>query len=139
MLTNNKLRTLFVALPTVALMACTSSGPTDEELQAEQERLERERQEQAAAAEEQRKAQAEAAAAEQMRKAREMAAQEKAALEAQNTIYFDFDRSTIKSEFESVLRKHAEYLVKNADQTIVIDAHLMRCCIQAFHGYQCDR
>jgi len=39
------------------------------------------------------------------------------------TIYFDFDRSTIKSDFYSVLDQHATFLVKNSAQTVVIEGH----------------
>jgi peptidoglycan-associated lipoprotein len=125
MLTNKKLRTLLIALPAITLMAC-SSGPSEEELEAErrnaeaiaQQQVQQER-EAAAAAE----AQAEAAAAEQLQRARDMIAQEKAELESNQTVYFDFDSAAIKSEFFPVLRKHAEFLVKNPGQNVVIEGH----------------
>ncbi len=126
MLNNNKLRTLLVAIPALALMAC-ASGPTEEELAAERAKQEADRiaAEQAAqeAAQAEAVAQAEAAEAEALRMAREMMQQEKAELEAQQTVYFDFDRSTIKSEFEAILRKHAAFLVKNGDQSIRVEGH----------------
>jgi peptidoglycan-associated lipoprotein len=124
MFTNKKLRTLFIALPTVTLMAC-SSAP-EEDLDAERNRVAEEQaraQQQAEQQAAEARAQAEASSAEQLQRARDMVAQEKAALQSQQTVFFDFDRSTIKTEFFPVLRKHAEFLVKNQNQTIVIEGH----------------
>ncbi|QJQ96660.1 MULTISPECIES: peptidoglycan-associated lipoprotein Pal [Halomonadaceae] len=39
------------------------------------------------------------------------------------TIYFDFDRDTIRSEFESVLRAHAQYLRANPNARVVLEGH----------------
>ncbi|MBT1450032.1 peptidoglycan-associated lipoprotein Pal [Glaciecola sp. XM2] len=126
MLTNKKLRTLLIALPAITLMAC-SSGPSDEELEAERQNAAaaaaQQAQQEAEAAAQAAAAQAEAAAAEQLQRAQQMMEQEKAELESQQTVYFDFDRATIKSEFFPVLRKHAEFLVKNPGQTVVIEGH----------------
>lgn len=126
MLNKNKLKTLLVVIPALTLMAC-ASGPTEEELAAERAKQEADRlaaeqaAQQAAAVEAQ--AQAEAAEAEALRMAKEMMMQEKAELESQQTVYFDFDRSTIKPEFEVILRKHAAFLVKNGDQSIRVEGH----------------
>ncbi|WP_371195472.1 peptidoglycan-associated lipoprotein Pal [Glaciecola sp. SC05] len=125
MFTNKKLRTLFIALPAITLMAC-SSGPSEEELEAERNRVAEQQaqaQQQAEQQAQEAKAQAEAVAAEQLQRAKDMVAQEKASLESQQTVFFDFDRSTIKAEFFPVLRKHAEFLVKNQNQRVVIEGH----------------
>ena len=124
MLTNKKFRTLLIALPAITLMACSSAPEEDAAaLEAERNRIAAEQQAQAEREAAQQKAQAEAAAAEQLQRARDMIAQEKAELESQQTVYFDFDRASIKSEFFPVLRKHAEFLVKNSDQSVVIEGH----------------
>jgi peptidoglycan-associated lipoprotein len=39
------------------------------------------------------------------------------------TIYFDFDQSTIRSEFIEVLRAHAAYLNGNLTATVLIEGH----------------
>lgn len=39
------------------------------------------------------------------------------------TIYFDFDQSTIRSEFLDVLRAHAAYLNSNPSATVLIEGH----------------
>jgi len=39
------------------------------------------------------------------------------------TIYFDFDQSTIRSEFIDVLRTHADYLNTNRSVVVLIEGH----------------
>ncbi|MGM0542367.1 MAG: peptidoglycan-associated lipoprotein Pal [Pseudomonadota bacterium] len=39
------------------------------------------------------------------------------------TIYFDYDRDTIKSEYESVVMAHARYLRSNPDAEVVLHGH----------------
>ncbi len=38
-------------------------------------------------------------------------------------IYFDFDQSTIRSDFIEVLRAHAAYLISNRSATLMIEGH----------------
>ncbi|MFC3120796.1 peptidoglycan-associated lipoprotein Pal [Agaribacter flavus] len=122
MLTNNKLKSLLIALPALTLLACAS--PDEEQAsEANEAAIAAQEAEAAKKAAEAEKARAEAAAADKLRKAKALMEKEKAALEAQQTVYFDFDRSTIKAEFQSVLRKHADFLVKNPSQEIVIEGH----------------
>ncbi|ANF58226.1 peptidoglycan-associated lipoprotein Pal [Halotalea alkalilenta] len=39
------------------------------------------------------------------------------------TVYFDFDRDTIRAEFESVLNQHAAYLRANPSTQVVLEGH----------------
>jgi peptidoglycan-associated lipoprotein len=39
------------------------------------------------------------------------------------TVYFDFDQSTIRSEFVDVLRAHAAYLNSNRSVSVLIEGH----------------
>ena len=39
------------------------------------------------------------------------------------TIYFDFDKDTIRPEFESVLNAHADYLRNNPNTTVILEGH----------------
>lgn len=39
------------------------------------------------------------------------------------TIYFDFDQSTIRSEFIDVLRAHAAYLNSNRSSNVLVEGH----------------
>lgn len=119
---NKIMKSFIIALPVVTMMAC-SSGPSEEELAAERNRIAQEQAEadrQAREAEEQR---VQAEAAQRMERQKEMAQQEMDALKNEQTVYFDFDSSNVKPEFQSVLDKHAEYLVKNPDQSVVIEGH----------------
>jgi peptidoglycan-associated lipoprotein len=125
MLNRNTLKTLMIVVPLLTLSAC-KSGPSEEEIAAEANRAAEVAAQQAAAAEAAAVAEAdraEAAAAAAMEKAQEMMQAEKEKLESQQTVYFDFDRSSVKSDFLPVLDMHAAYLVKNPEQTIVIEGH----------------
>ena len=119
---NKIMRSVVLALPIVTLMAC-KSGPTDEELAAQRN----------AEAQAQAQAEAEAQAAEEqlvkteaaarVKRAQEQAVKEKQALMSEQTVYFDFDRSSVKAEFYPILDKHAAFLVKNPSQKVVIEGH----------------
>lgn len=126
MLTNNKFKTLILALAATTVMAC-SSGPSDEEILAETNRVAAAEQAQAdkvrMESESAAVARAEAARADEMARLKAAAEDLKASLVNQNTVYFDFDVATIKADFISVLKKHADYLVANPSQTIVIEGH----------------
>ena len=119
---NKVMKSFIIALPVVTMMAC-SSGPSEEELAAERNRVAQEQaaaEQQAREAEEQR---VQAEAAQRRERQQEMAQQEMEALKNEQTVYFDFDRANIKPEFQTLLDKHAEYLIKNSDQSIVIEGH----------------
>jgi peptidoglycan-associated lipoprotein len=120
---NKFMRTLVLALPVVTLMAC-SSGPSEEELAAERNRVAQQQADADKAAREAEQARVKAEAAERMEiESREKAERELAALQNEQTVYFDFDRATVKAEFYPVLDKHATYLVANASQNVVIEGH----------------
>ena len=126
MLTDNKFRIALLALATTSLMAC-NTGPSEEEKLAEANRVAAIEQAEADKARIEREtaavARAEAARADEIARLRQVAEDTKASLVNQNTVYFDFDVSTIKPEFMSVLRKHADFLIDNPSQTIVIEGH----------------
>ena len=42
---------------------------------------------------------------------------------AKRVIYFDFDSSTIKSEYQPVLAAHAEYITGHPDIRVVLEGH----------------
>jgi peptidoglycan-associated lipoprotein len=125
MLNKNALKTLMVVVPLVTLSAC-KSGPTDAEIAAEKNRqaeIVAQQEADAKAAAEAEARQVEAAKAAEIKRLADLAAEEKAQLESSNVVYFDFDRSSVKADFTSVLDTHAAYLVKNPDQSIVIEGH----------------
>jgi len=45
------------------------------------------------------------------------------ALRQQNTIYFDFDKSEIRSEFASVLEAHSAFLKKTTTVSVTVEGH----------------
>lgn len=42
---------------------------------------------------------------------------------ALNTVYFDFDKSTIRSEFQDLLKGHAKYLKSNPEASVKLEGH----------------
>ncbi|RDV25241.1 peptidoglycan-associated lipoprotein Pal [Alteromonas aestuariivivens] len=119
---NKIMKSFIIALPVVTMMAC-SSGPSEAELEAERNRI---AQEQAAAerqAREAEEARVQAEAAQRLQAQQEMVEQQLDMLQKEQTVYFDFDRSTIKPEFQALLSKHAEFLIKNPSQSVVIEGH----------------
>ncbi|MEW9798072.1 peptidoglycan-associated lipoprotein Pal [Alteromonas sp. CYL-A6] len=119
---NKVMKSFIIALPVVTMMAC-SSGPSEEELAAERNRMAQEQAEAERKAQMEEEARVKAEAAARMKRQEEMVQQEKAALQNEQTVYFDFDRSNIKPEFQALLDKHAEFLVKQPGQTVVIQGH----------------
>lgn len=119
---NKIMRSFVIALPVVTMMAC-SSGPSEEELQAERNREAQAQAQAEAEAKAAEEARVKAEAVERVRLAEEMMVKEKEALLNEQTVYFDFDRSSVKAEFYPVLDKHAAFLTKNPTQKVVIEGH----------------
>ncbi|WP_333606831.1 peptidoglycan-associated lipoprotein Pal [Arsukibacterium sp.] len=107
---NKILKGLAIALPVLTLAACSSTRSTDAgDEQASQttrpvETVQVERVEQVVSP------------AEQMRQKLE-------ALRQENTIYFDFDRATIRPEFVEVLQAHGAFLRANPSVRVTIEGH----------------
>lgn len=119
---NKVMRSFIIALPVVTLMAC-ESGPTEQEKEAERNRIAQQQAAEQKAAEEARQEQVRLEAIQRQEQAEEQARADLQALKNDQTVYFDFDRSSIKSEFYPVLDKHAAYLVKHPTQSVVIEGH----------------
>ena len=119
---NKIFKGLVIALPIVTMVAC-SSGPSEAEKEAESNRIAAEQAEADRLAEEARKAQVQTGTMAPMMTAAEKMKQDLQALQNEQTVYFDFDRSTISSEYYSVLDKHAAFLNSNPSQSIVIEGH----------------
>jgi peptidoglycan-associated lipoprotein len=108
-----------LALPIVTMVAC-SSGPSEEELAAERNRVV------AAQAEADRKAEeakVQAGNMKPMLSPEEVMQKEKSALMDDQVVYFDFDRSSVGSKYYALLDQHAAFLVKNPGQSVVIEGH----------------
>ena len=55
--------------------------------------------------------------------AEEMMQEKYDALRQQQTIYFDYDKSTVNGEFVELLEAHADYLIKNPAGKVMIEGH----------------
>jgi peptidoglycan-associated lipoprotein len=121
---NKIFKGLFIALPVVTMMACSSTG-TDEAAAAaaEQTRIATEQADADRRAQEAKDAMVEVGNVEPVMSATEVMKQELDALENNQTVYFDFDRASISSEYYTVLDLHAAFLVKNSGQSVVIEGH----------------
>lgn len=120
---NKILKGLVIALPVVTLMACSSGGPSEAELEAQNRAAQEQAEAEAARL---AREEAEAAQASAMQPMMTMEEENRQALESlqnEQVVYFDFDRSSISSEFYSVLDKHAAFLTKNPNQSVVIEGH----------------
>jgi peptidoglycan-associated lipoprotein len=114
---------LIIALPIVTMVAC-KSGPTADEIEAQKNREIATAQAEAdRMAEEARNASVQTGVMTPVMSPAEKMKMELSALSNEQTVYFDFDRSTISSDFYSVLDKHAAFLAKNPSQSIVIEGH----------------
>jgi peptidoglycan-associated lipoprotein len=107
---NKVLKALLVAVPVMTLAACSSTSSTSADdantSQAEQvtETVQVET------------AEPVVSPAEQMRQKLE-------ALRQENTIYFDFDRATVRPEFVEVLEAHATFLRANPSVRVTVEGH----------------
>ncbi len=113
---NKTVKALAVALPILALSACSS---TSDESEAENQvdtnaQTAVEETVQVSAAEK------EAMIAEQKRQELE---EQLAALRSQHIVYFDFDMSTVSSQFASVLDAHAKFLSENSGVSVLVEGH----------------
>lgn len=121
---NKIFKGLVVALPVVTLMACSSnSGPTEEELAAQNRAAQEQAEAEAARLAREQAEAAQASAMEPMMTMEEENRKAMAALQSEQTVYFEFDRANVGSEFYAILDKHAAFLVKNPNQSVVIEGH----------------
>ncbi|MDN4503675.1 peptidoglycan-associated lipoprotein Pal [Alteromonadaceae bacterium BrNp21-10] len=112
---NKVLKGLMIALPVMTMMACSSSSKVDEQAESNVSA--------APAVEETTKSDVQMGTAAPVLSAAEQIREDIAALQNDQVVYFDFDRANIRSEFYSVLDKHAAFLVKNASQSVVVEGH----------------
>lgn len=103
---------LLIALPMLALGACSSTSDADAEAQrqAELARLAAEN------------AQTEAVDAIELTDEQKLVAQYSDAI-LQTTIKFKFDQSVISPEYATILDAHAKFLVDHSDKSITIEGH----------------
>ena len=112
---NKTVKALAVALPIMALAACSSNSESDAESQVDtnaQTSSEASSQDNVQVTAAQRAAEIE----EQKRKQLEK-------LRSEHIVYFGFDKSTVDSEFTAILDAHAKFLNENPNVTVLIEGH----------------
>jgi len=110
---NKTVKALAVALPMLALAACSSNSETEEQSQVDtnaQTTTSVEDNVQVTAA--QRAAEIEEQKRQQMEK-----------LRSEHVVYFDFDTSSVSSQFASVLDAHATFLNTNSNVSVLVEGH----------------
>ncbi len=112
---NKTVKALAVALPMMALAACSSNSETDEQSQVDTNAA------QTQAAVEQDNVQV--AAAQRAAEIEEQKRQELDRLRSEHIVYFDFDKSTVSSEFSAVLDAHAKFLNANSSVSVLVEGH----------------
>lgn len=109
---NKTFKAIAIALPIIALSACSSNSDIEE-----QSTVDTNAQEVAATENVQVTAAQKAAAIEEQKR------QELEALRAEHIVYFDFDTSTVNSEFAAILDAHAKFLNENASVNVLVEGH----------------
>ncbi len=112
---NKTIKNLAVALPLLALAACSSNsdenGTSTVDTNANTE------------VNQQAESNVQVTAAQKAAEFAEQKRQELAKLRAEHIIYFDFDVSNVSSQFASILDAHAAFLNKHSDQKVLIEGH----------------
>jgi peptidoglycan-associated lipoprotein len=123
---NKVFKGMLIALPMVTLMACTSTA----DKQAAEDAAEKAKADAAAKLAEEQQAlrdaeakKVEMAALEAKSKAEQKHKSAMDALVSMQTVYFDFDRASVRADSHSTLDKHAEFLSQNPNVSIVIEGH----------------
>jgi peptidoglycan-associated lipoprotein len=105
-------KSLLIALPMLALGACSTTADMNSETATEQ----------AAGTTSDNMVQTDTIEAVELSE-QELMAQEYTDAILTTTIYFDFDQSMIKPEFTLVLDAHAKYLVANPEKSVTVEGH----------------
>ncbi len=113
---NKTFKNIAIALPLLALAACSSNDTSDEQTTVD---TNTEVAQQQAEADEAVRVQAAKKAAE----IKELKRQEIAKLRSEHIIYFGFDVSNVTEEFSSILDAHASYLNANSSVKVLIEGH----------------
>lgn len=110
---NKIVKSLAVALPLLTLGACSSSSDTDAQSQVDTNTQ----------TVEQTQDNVQVTAAQRAAEIEEQKRQEMERLRGEHIVYFDFDVSTVSSEFSTLLDAHAKFLNENNDVNVLIEGH----------------
>jgi peptidoglycan-associated lipoprotein len=110
---NKIVKSLAVALPLLTLGACSSSSDTDAQSQVDTNTQ----------TVEQTQDNVQVTAAQRAAEIEEQKRQEMERLRGEHIVYFDFDVSTVSSQFATLLDAHAKFLNENNDVNVLIEGH----------------
>ena len=113
---NKIVKSLVVALPLLALSACSSNSNSDTDEQSQVDTNS-----QVTQNENQNSVQV--TAAQRAAEIEEQKRQELAKLRSEHVIYFDFDVSNVNDQYAAVLDAHAKFLSANSDVKVLIEGH----------------
>jgi len=113
---NKTVKSLAIALPLLALSACSSNSDTDEQSQVDTNAQVTQNEEQDSV---------QVTAAKRAAEIEEQKRQELAKLRSEHIIYFGFDVSNVNDEYAAILDAHAKFLNANAnaDVKVLIEGH----------------
>ncbi|OBT15966.1 peptidoglycan-associated lipoprotein [Vibrio sp. UCD-FRSSP16_10] len=117
---NKVLKGLLIALPVLAMTACSSSD--DATKASDAQTTNQDAQETQATPAETTDTTVVSPMTEEQKLAEEREVAEKA-LRENTTLYFAYDNSTISSEYEEMLSAHAKFLSENPDVKVTIEGH----------------
>ena len=112
---NKTVKALAIALPILALSACSSNSETEEDSSVTNNA----QQSSVAANTNDVQVTAQQRAAE----IEEQQNQELEKLRAEHIVYFDFDTSTVSSEFSAILDAHAKFLNNSSNTRVLVEGH----------------
>ncbi len=111
---NKIVKSLAIALPLLALSACSSNSDTDEQSQVDTNAQVTQNAEQDSV---------QVTAAKRAAEIEEQKRQESAKLRSEHIIYFGFDVSNVNDEYAAILDAHASFLNANADVKVLVEGH----------------
>ncbi|MBL4764220.1 MAG: peptidoglycan-associated lipoprotein Pal [Colwellia sp.] len=110
---NKTLKNVVIALPLLALAACSSNDSSDEQSNTNASTVTQQVTEDSV----------QVTAAKRAAVIEEQKRQELAKLRSEHIIYFDFDVSNVSEQFARVLDAHAKFLNANSDVNVLIEGH----------------
>jgi peptidoglycan-associated lipoprotein len=112
---NKTVKALAIALPMMALAACSSNSETDEQSQVDTNA-----QTQISTTEQDN---VQVTAAQRAAEIEEQKRQEIERLRSEHIVYFDFDKSSVSGEFSAILDAHAKFLNENSSVSVLVEGH----------------
>ena len=117
---NKVLKGLLIAIPVVALSACTSSSQTSNGGEGSSDSTNTN---QTQTANQSDNGNVDVSAVDRPKSYEEEQAEKDAHLRQSQTVYFEYDKNNVQYQFNDMLSAHARFLVKNPSVKITIEGH----------------